>query len=362
MNQTDTQTTTCTAPGPTLSEALGKPPSLAESQTYTAAAIPLNPNPADIPRDIVGELIREGERCVLGSTSKSGKSWAQLHLAVAKSQGLPWLGWNPKPGPVLYIDLELLRYFFDRRMSAISAALGVSHPKDLHLWSLRAVRPRVTMRQLVDEVCKRYQGAGLDLVILEPSYKLVTPGTQGTNGEYTVLEYLEALDEISHELKCGVMTSHHSPKGDLSARSSIDLFSGSGTWARDPDVLMTLRPHQKDGFTILQTTRRHGEPKDDVVLRWDYPLHQLALDEDPSAIRNSKTKSAEDTQAKVVELLAAAGDDGWCSKQWLAACEAKGISAATYYRAIKPAKLSGTIQVIVGDDGKSRYRLPPRPF
>ena len=345
-----------------MHEALGKPPCLSESQTYTAASIPLNPNPAEIPRDIVGELIREGERCVLGSTSKSGKSWAQLHLAVAKSQGLPWLGWNLKPGPVLYLDLELLRYFFDRRMSAISAALGVSHPKDLHLWSLRAVRPRIVMRQLVDEVCKRFKGEGLDLVVVEPSYKLVAPTMQGTNSEYGVLEYLEALDEISHELKCGVMTSHHSPKGDLSARSSLDLFSGSGTWARDPDVLMTLRPHQKDGFTILQTTRRHGEPKDDVVLRWEYPLHHLALDEDPTAIRSSKTKSAEDTQTKVVEVLAAAGDEGWCSKQWMAACEAKGISSATYYRAIKPAKLSGAVQVIVGEDGKGRYRLPPRPF
>jgi hypothetical protein len=125
---------------------------------------------------------------------------------------------------------------------------------------------------------------------------------------------------------------------------------------------MTLRPHQKDGFTILQTTRRHGEPKDDVVLRWEYPLHHLALDEDPTAIRNSKTKSAEDTQTKVVELLAAAGEEGWCSKQWMAAAEAKGISSATYYRAQKAAKLSSAVQVIVGEDGKGRYRLPPRPF
>jgi RecA-family ATPase len=218
------------------------------------------------------------------------------------------------------------------------------------------------MRQLVDEVCKRYKGAGLDLVILEPSYKLVTPSVQGTNGEFAVLEYLEALDEISHELKCGVMSSHHSPKGDLSARSSLDLFSGSGVWARDPDVLMTLRPHQKDGCTILQTTRRHGEPKDDVVLRWEYPLHHLALDEDPSQIRSAKQKSSEETQNKVVELLGAAGEEGWCNKKWLAAAESKGISSATYYRAVKWAKLNGKVQVIQTEEGRTRYALPFRPF
>jgi len=358
--ETETQTTTATALGPTLQQALGKAPTLAQSQTYNAAAVPLNPNPAEIPRDIVGELIREGERCVLGSTSKSGKSWAQLHLAVAKSQGLPWLGWNLKPGPVLYIDLELLRYFFDRRMSAISNALRVSHPKDLHLWSLRAVRPRVTMRQLVDEICKRYQGAGLDLVILEPSYKLVTPSTQGTNGEYTVLEYLEALDEISHELKCGVITSHHSPKGDLSGRSSLDLFSGTGVWARDPDVLVTLRPHEKDEHTILQTTRRHGPPLDDVVLRWEYPLHELAPNEDASAIRNPKSKKAE-TESKLIEVLEQAPVDGWSNAQWLAAARAKGVSEATYYRQVKAAKLNPRCQVIESKP-HPKYRLGPMPF
>ena len=343
-----------------MHEALGKPPCLSESLTYSAASIPLNPNPADIPRDIVGELIRSGERCVLGSTSKSGKSWAQLHLAVAKAAGLPWLGWNLKPGPVLYLDLELLKVFFDRRAAAICQALKVDHPQNLTLWSLRAVRPRFSMRQLVDELCKRFKGAGLDLVILEPSYKLVTPNQQGTNSEYAVLEYLEALDEISHELNCGVMTSHHSPKGDLSGRTSLDLLSGTGVWARDPDVLMTLRPHMNDGMTILQHTRRHGAPVADVVLKWEYPLHHLAPEEDPTAIRNPKNKSAEN-QNKLLEVLAQAGDEGWTNAQWLAASVAKGVSEATYYRLAKPTKFSSAVQAIVGEDGKSRWRLPPPP-
>lgn len=360
-NPTQPTTTTATAPGPTLQQALGTAPSLSQSKTYTAAAVSLNPNPADIPRDIVGELLREGERCVLGSTSKSGKSWAQLHLAVAKANGLPWLGWNQKPGKVLYLDLELLRVFFDLRMAAISAALKVPHNENLILWSLRDVRPRFSMRQLVEEVSKRFAGQEIDLVVAEPSYKLVTPSTQGTNSESLVLEYLEALDEIAAELKCGVITSHHSPKGDLSGRSSLDLFSGTGVWARDPDLLITLRPHEKDGHTIFSATRRHGPPVDDVVLRWEYPIHHLALDEDATAIRNPKSKKAE-TESKLLTVLANAPEAGWTNGQWLAAAAAKGVSEATYYRQVKTAKLNGQCQVIIGDDGKSRYRLPLPPL
>jgi hypothetical protein len=347
-------TTTTSAPGPTLRQALGKSPTLAESKTFTAAAIPLHHNTSEVPREICGELLRAGERAVLGSTSKSGKSWALLHLAIAKASGLPWLGWPMKAGPVLYLDLELLPFFFQKRVSTVCSALNVVRPENLHLWSIRAVRPKPNMDELVSEIVSRFKDSAPDLVILEPSYKLVTPTTQGTNSEMKVLEYLELLDQLTNELNCAGITSHHSPKGDLSQRSSMDLFSGTGVWARDPDLLMTLRPHKEDGHTILDFTRRHGPPVDGQVLKWDYPLHYQTTDLDARDVGKPGQRSGENLD-RIMNALDAAPVGGFTNKEWLRAALAGGLSEATFYRMKTAAQVKQLWVAVMGPDKRSRF-------
>ena len=121
---------------------------IAATRTYKASEVPQELDPSKLPKEIVGQLLRAGERAVLGSTSKSRKSWALLHLAICKANGLPWFGWEMKAGKVLYIDLELISIFFDRRMAAISKALNVPHPENLILWSLRDCHPKPKINEL----------------------------------------------------------------------------------------------------------------------------------------------------------------------------------------------------------------------
>lgn len=330
---------------------------IAGAKTYTAAEVPVELDPASLPKEIVGELLRAGERAVIGSTSKSRKSWALLHLAVCKAHGLPWLGHPMKPGKVLYVDLELIKVFFDRRMAAICKQMNVTHPGNLLLWPLRNTRPKPTIEQLVTEVVKRFKDEQLELVILEPSYKMVEPSVQGTNSEMLVAKYLECLDEIAHPLQCAVITSHHSPKGDLSSRNSIDLFSGTGVWARDPDLLCTMRPHEKDEHVIFDITRRHGAPLDPVVLAWQYPLHQLAPDEDPTKIRTTQSGQKSENSDKVRAALETAGEAGDLSNEWKSKANELGVADATFYRRKKDLTKTGEVVVLQDDRGKTRYRL-----
>ena len=333
-----------------ISEKLVKCPTLEQSQTFTADT--LNILTSTPPREICGELLRAGERAVLGSTSKSAKSWALLHLALCKAEGKPWLGWEMKKGNVLYIDLELIKWFFDKRVAQVCGAMNIPKPKTLTTWSIRKVRPKPTMEQLVKDTCRRFMEAELDLIIVEPSYKLVAPTSQGTNSEMEVMKYLELLDEMALELGCAVITSHHSPKGDLSKRGSMDLFSGTGVWARDPDLLMTLRPHKEPDHQILDFTRRHGPPVDGRVLKWEFPLHTDCPDLDPDDIRNPQDKGSENT-SRLIEALATAPAGGFTSGEWL---KASGLSDATYYRMKSKSMKSGKWVAVAGSDGRSRFK------
>lgn len=335
------------------------PGGLADAKSYKFSEVGLEDDPAELPPEIVGELLRAGERAVLGSTSKSRKSWALLHLAICKAAGVPWLGWSMNPGKVLYIDFELMDPFFKRRARTISKALGLPHSENLTLWPLRNHKPKPNIKELVKETLRRYEIDGLELIILEPSYKLIQPTSQGTNSEMEVMAYLEALDELAYPLKCAVITSHHSPKGDLSGRNSIDLFSGTGVWARDPDLLMTMRPHVKDDHVIFDLTRRHGVPVDPSVLCWETPLHKLAYNEDPTKVRTKQSQQKAGNTDLVANTLKEAPEAGWRHCDWKRASEQAGVSSAAFDRHRKTLLEKDKVEIL-NDGSKVRYRLKTR--
>lgn len=363
-----TKTHTENSGGPGIEDALGYQyrlknethPELEGSLIYTAKTIPLKADPAEKPRDIFAELLRQGERGVVGSTSKSMKSWLVTLASVCKAAGMEWLGHPMTAGPVLHIDLELLKWFLDDRVRFICKALNIEHPENLNLWSMRGVKPRPTMQQLVAEIKSRFAPGTFDFVVMEPSYKMVEATSQGTNSEMAVANYLEKLDELACYLGAAVLTTHHSPKGDLSNRSSIDLFSGTGTWARDPDLLLTLRAHEEEQHAVMQMTRRHGPPEADIVLKWEFPLWVPQRHMDATAIAKPGRKKRADPDS-ILNLLKDAPVNGWTTTEWEQAAIRKGISKSTFYELKKTAEVQEQVEVL-GTGRHPTYRLKDRPF
>lgn len=68
-------------------------------------------------------------------------------------------------------------------------------------------------------------------------------------------------------------------------------LSGAGAWARDPDTIIVLTPHEEpDHFTVTSILRNLPQLPEFVV-GWDYPLMTVASELNPEALRRPQSKN-----------------------------------------------------------------------
>jgi hypothetical protein len=80
-------------------------------------------------------------------------------------------------------------------------------------------------------------------------------------------------------------------------------MSGAGAWARDPDSILVLTPHEEaDCFTVSPVLRNLPQV-DEFVVQWDYPLMLLAKDLNPDALRRPQSKNKVCTDSEFVDQL-----------------------------------------------------------
>ena len=71
----------------------------------------------------------------------------------------------------------------------------------------------------------------------------------------------------------------------------MDRMSGAGAWARDPDSIIVLTPHEEqDCFTVTSILRNLPQ-QPEFVVSWDYPLMRVAKDLNPDALRRPQSKN-----------------------------------------------------------------------
>jgi hypothetical protein len=118
-------------------------------------------------------------------------------------------------------------------------------------------------------------------------------------------------------------------------------MSGAGAWARDPDSLVTLTPHEEDGCFSVNLTVRHLPKVPEFVLKWDYPLMTPAPDLDPAALRRPQSKNKVCTSKKFMDDFITATPTSRATIVALAAeCH---ISSATTDRYLRKLSESGLI-------------------
>jgi len=73
---------------------------------------------------------------LISGSSKAGKSFLLMELAIALSEGLPWLGFKCKKSRV---NLEIDSASFINRFAEIYKALKITpkHSDDISIWNLR---------------------------------------------------------------------------------------------------------------------------------------------------------------------------------------------------------------------------------
>lgn len=246
------------------------------------------PNTPENDPELIEGLLRRGRKANITGTSKAGKSWAAIELALALASGGLWMGkFRCLPSRVLYINTEIEAKEFRNRLETVRVALGINEGCMGMVGIMDRRGMRNDMADLAREIQRRAQsGEVWDVIIIDPIYKYLVDLDENAAGDIgRVCRDMDAITE------CGasVVYVHHHAKGFAGARSAIDRGSGSGVWARDPDLLIDLTAldvSARDDLPAdlnaqrVTVTARSFPPVPPFAVEFAYPLHRLRHDLD----------------------------------------------------------------------------------
>ena len=186
---------------------------------------------------LIDGVLRQGHKMLIAGPPKAGKSFALIELAIAISEGVPWLGFPCAKGKVAYVNLELDKASCYHRFIDVYKAMGVSpeNVRSIDIWNLRGLS--VPMDKLAPMLIRRASKKGFIAVIIDPIYKVLT-GDE--NSAEQMARFCNQFDKVCTELGCSVIYCHHHSKGSQGGKRSMDRASGSGVFSRDPDALLDL--------------------------------------------------------------------------------------------------------------------------
>ena len=236
--------------------------------------------------ELIEGILRQGHKMLLVSSSKAGKTFALIELAIAVAEGRRWFGFRCKQGRVLYLNMELDEASFDDRMKRVYKQLELDnmHPNNIDIVHLRGKIEKLD--KIVPQINRTLKTKEYVAVILDPTYKL---GIGDENAAEQVTLFCNAIDKIAN---CGasVIYAHHHSKGAQGAKSSMDRASGSGVFARDADALLDMielripESRLEEAKTVygdkvtawrMEATLREFQRIEPVNLFFSYPVHEL---------------------------------------------------------------------------------------
>ena len=242
-------------------------------------------NPPAVPPELIKGIVRVGHKMLISGSSKAGKSFLLMELAVALSEGIKWLGFQCKKSKVLYINLEIDRPSFINRFIEIYKAMKLKpkHSHDIAIWNLRG--EAMPLDKLVPILVRRIKNQGFDAVIIDPIYKVIT-GDE--NNASQMGAFSNQFDKICKEAGVSAIYSHHHSKGAQGFKKAMDRASGSGVFARDPDAqLDMIQLETTDEFMAqyadvqtatawrLESSLREFSNFKPVNFWFEYPLHRV---------------------------------------------------------------------------------------
>jgi len=237
------------------------------------------------PDVLIEGVLHQGGKLLLGGGSKAYKSWSLIDLAVSLQAGVPW--WNQKcaKAKVLFINFEIQEWSFRKRLADVIAAKGLEGKvDDFDVWTLRGYAADLTLIRPIIE--QHIEGRGYQAVILDPNYMLMGDRDENSAGQMGAL--MNEFECLATKHNLSVILSHHFSKGNKSQSESIDRFSGSGVFARNPDSLVVLTAHEEDerSFTC-EMTLRNFPPVDPFVIQWKYPRFEVNYNLNPDNLKKN---------------------------------------------------------------------------
>lgn len=323
-----------------------KPATLCLRPNFTASNLPpidqgtalLADDKLTIPDELVHGLLHRATKGVLGGSSKAGKTWLLLDLALSVATGTRFLQWPTTQGRVLFANLEIHRAFLKSRLQQLVERKGVANLDSLDIWNLRGKSSDADA--LLRAIIKRGQEAQYSLIILDPVYKLMVGRAENAATGVGVL--CSDIDRVVVETGAAVVYAHHFTKGNQAGKKAMDRLSGSGVFSRDADTIVTLTEHQEEGCFTVEMILRNQPEQQPFVVEWDYPLMIPRNDLDPSALSQGNPQPNPDMQEYLLSLLE---EQPFSTAAWRELAVSGGVSRATFYRHQARLEASGKLQL-----------------
>ena len=239
-------------------------------------------NPPDLPEELISGVLRSGHKMLLSGSSKAGKSFLLMELAVAFAEGTDWLGFHCRKSRVLYINLEIDPASCPNRFVEIYKAAGIK-PENIGNITIVNLRGKAKpLDELADDVIRRAKRLKADVIIIDPIYKIIT-GDENNASEMGY--FCNQFDKICMETGAACIYCHHHSKGAQGAKKAMDRASGSGVFARDPDAALDMiqlelsddiKYNIRDGNATawrLEGSLREFESFQPVNFWFKYPIH-----------------------------------------------------------------------------------------
>jgi hypothetical protein len=114
---------------------------------------------------------------------------------------------------------------------------------------------------------------------------------------------MNEFEAMAQRTGAAIVLAHHFAKGDSTAKSAMDRMSGAGAWARDPDTILVLTPHEEDHCFTVTSILRNLPRLPEFVVQWDYPLMKVAHDLNPDSLRRPQAKNKVCSDKQFIEQL-----------------------------------------------------------
>lgn len=268
--------------------------------------IELDHDQSTMPNEIIKGILYKGSKMIISGSSKAGKTLSLLHLGLAVANGKNWLGHptHREGSKVIYLDFELKPRMAAKRIAEIVKSNDGYKPdnKNFRYCGLRGQSR--TLEELVHHI-QDLDNYPPDLVIVDPFYKLSTGADENDAGAMS--EVVNRMEQFSERLDCSFVYAHHFSKGNKADTDHIDRASGSGVFARDPDAILTLTPHEEEDHLVLEATLRDFAAPPDQVVEFSWPNFIHKPEMEPKLRKAGQTKAKKERHDKLsnalVELL-----------------------------------------------------------
>ena len=253
-----------------------------------------------MPKQVIEGVLHKGSKMIISGSSKAGKTLSLLHLGLAAANGSTWLGHRTATSKVIYLDFELKKRIAARRIAEMVNANSHYDPKNPNFLYCSLRGQSRTLEDLVHHI-EDLENHQPDLVIVDPFYKLATGADENDAG--AISEVVNRMEKFSERLDCSFVYAHHFSKGNKSDTDHIDRASGSGVFARDPDAILTLTPHEEEDHLVLEATLRDFPTPDPQVVEFSWPNFIHKPDMEPKLRKPGQTKAKKDRLNKLSDAL-----------------------------------------------------------